>query len=246
MAIRSTAALAAICGLAATGAQAQEVSGGELRFGYERFLNDDTAVPGQDSDAKYSLEGSVELAFGNGAAQLDLALDRFGITDESSSGATLHGMYKPADTLAAGAFYGFENSDLNDYSFYGIEGVFEGPGYGAEAYVMNVDIDGSDLSGTLGGIAAGYDVMPNLRGGTRIVYGELDGDESIARYALTADYRFSSNATVSAELGRFDNDGPGPDDIEGNYIGVVTTFSFGPGQSTTFDRRGFIDLLPGF
>lgn len=246
MTFKLTTGLLALCGLAAAGAQAQEISGGELRFGYGRFLNSDKAVPGQDADARYTLEGSMELAFGNAAMQLDLALDRFGLVDERGRGAILHGMYKPADSLAAGAFVGIEDSDINDYNFYGIEGLLEGPDYGVEAYVMHAEVDDSDLSGTIGGIALGYDTLPNLRSGAKIVYGELDSDETLARYAVTAEYRFSPITTISAELGRFDNDTPGSDDIEGTYVSFLTTFSFGPGQSTTFDRRGVLDLLPGF
>lgn len=246
MASKLTIGLLALGGLAAAGAQAQEISGGELRLGFGGFLNSDTAVPDRDADARYTLEGSMELEFGRAAMQFDLSLDQFGLVDENARSGTLHGMYKPAGNLAAGAFIGFENSDIRDVTFYGVEGLFEGSSYGVEAYLLRSDVDEIDLSGTVGGIAVGYDALADLRSGAKIVYGEFDRDESIALYALTAEYRLGPATAISAELGRFDNDAPGSNDIEGNYVGVMATFSFGPGQSTTFDRRGIVDLLPGF
>ena len=232
---------------AASGVHAQEIAGGELRFGFERFINEDSAIPGPgDADGKLSMEGSLELGFGAAAAQLDLTLDRYGIYDERGEGGVLHGIYNLPNGAAVGGFYGVEKNDVSDFSFYGIEGAMEMAGYGVEGWLMHAENDDADIDGTIVGIEGGYDLRDFWRTGAKVVYGEFDDDENLSRYALTNEFRFSENATFTTEFGRFDNDAPGSADIEGTYVAFMTTFSFGPGRDTTFGRRGVVDLLPGF
>ncbi len=230
----------------AAGAQATDVTGGELRFGYERLSGG--AEGGREDAAlsKTSLEGSIDLGFGGAfGTQVDLALDRFNEAGDMGKSMGLHGFYNISPMTRAGVFAGFETVDGASVTYYGGElgvdtGVTE-----IEGYILAGTEHDSDSSGVLYGIDGAYGVTPQLSLGGRLDIGAFDTEIDVTRLAVTAAFDLTPAAQLQAEIGTTDIDAAGLGRRDDTYIGVRATFTFGPGQGSVFDRRGLLDLIPG-
>ena len=242
MKISRIAGLAALAVLAIGQARA-EVVGGELRLGHERFL-DDVVVGGREEVlSRTALEGALELEFGYSGAglQVDLGLDRAGLLDGTGINATVHGLYALPVDATVGVFLGRDGFDDVDSIHYGIEGFYEYDRFSGQGYVMGVT---DDADGTVVGLRGDMLLSAQLSVGARIDYADLDGGADAARYGLTAKYDVTPSTSVSAELGIAEASVQGIGSADEAYVGVQATVGFGTGA--TFDRRGLLDLLPGF
>ncbi len=239
-----------IAGLAAAGfacaghAQSTEVTGGELRLGYERFS--DTYDPGDDVASKTSLEGAMVFGFGpQFGAQVDLALDRFNLADDYGAALELHGFYSISPMTRAGGFAGYENGGGAEVAYWGGEVAVDTGVTKIEGYVMAATEMDSDSSGLVYGLHGNQAVTPRLRLGGRLNLGTSDDDMDVSRIGVTAAFDLTPAAQVEAELGTADTDVAGFGDRDDTYLAVRGKVTFGPGQGAVFDRRGLLDLIPG-
>ncbi len=225
------------------GAQQVDVTGGELRFGYERAFGDDR---GGDTPSKTSLEGAMSFGLGaNFAAQADLALDRYNADGDYGQAIGLHGAYAISPLTHVGAFGGYERAGDADVTYFGGEVAVDTGVTAIEGYVMAASEHDSGVDGTVWGLDGHQEITPRLDLGGRLNLGRFDDDRDVTRLAATAGYALTPAARVEAELGTADVDVPGLGRSDGAYVGVQATFTFGPGQGATFGRRGLLDLLPG-
>ncbi len=228
--------------IAASHAQAIEVTGGYLDLGYRTFTDTDLG------DA-FNLNGSGELAFNRAfSAQLDLGGYRFQDLGENTTNWTLHANWHTSKNASFGAFFGQESIDSLDVEFYGLETGFDAGPAEVEGYIARQQLsDFSDIDGNMFGVSvtadlndkweftASYDLLND-------VVGALD----FYLFALGANYAASDNAEVYGILGVAHISSP---IVSGSsyeaYIGVGVRMNFGNERGTTFGRRGVFDKLPG-
>ncbi len=224
-------------------AQQVDVTGGELRFGYERPVDGE-----QDGEtpSKTSLEGAMSFGVGRAfAAQADLALDRFDARGDYGKSLGVHGAYAISPLTHVGGFAGYESAGRADVTYFGGEVAVETGVTAVEGYVMAATEHDSGVEGTVWGIEGHQGVTPQLDLGGRLNLGSFDRGVDVTRIGLTAAYAVTPAARVEAELGTADVEVPGLGSRDDAYLGVKATFTFGPGQGSTFGRRGLLDLLPG-
>ncbi|QFU08651.1 hypothetical protein PARPLA_02658 [Rhodobacteraceae bacterium THAF1] len=222
-----------------------EVTSGELRLGHERFLDDVVVNGDEEVLSRTSLEGALEIGIGYSGlgAQFDLGLDRAGLLDDTGVNATVHGLYSLPDGVTLGVFAGHDGFGSLDSTHYGIEGAFDTGLISGEGYLMGL---ADDVSGSAFGIQGGYRVLPSLQVGARLDRANLDDGADASRFGLTADYDVTESFSIGAELGVADGDLPGIGSADEGYIGVQATVGFGDKGGSSFDRRGLLDILPGF
>lgn len=233
----------ALAGLgAAAQAQQVDVTGGELRFGYERALDGG----GGDTASKTSLEGAMSFGFGDRfGAQADLALDRFNADADYGQSLGVHGAFAISEMTHLGAFAGYETAGGADVTYFGGEVAVETGVTAIEGYVLSATEHESGAEGTVWGLQGHQAVTPRLDLGGRLNLGTFDADMDVTRMAVTAGYALTPAGRVEAELGSAEVSVPGLGRQDDAYLAVQATFAFGPGQGATFGRRGLLDLLLG-
>lgn len=223
-------------------AQAVDVTGGELRFGYERMAGEE----GGDTPSKTSLEGAMSFGFGDRfGAQADLALDRFNAEGEYGQSLAAHGALAISPLTHVGVFAGYETAGDADVTFFGGEVAVETGVTAIEGYVLAGTEHDSGAEGTVWGLEGHQGITPQLDLGGRLNLGSFGDDVDVTRIGVTAGYRLGPAARIEAELGTADVDVQGLGRRDDAYLGVQATFTFGPGQGSTFGRRGLLDIIPG-
>lgn len=232
-------------GVAGAGpARAADVTGGELRFGYERLAGGEG--PRDETASKTSLEGAMAFGFGDRfGGQVDLGLDRFNLAEDFATAVGLHGFYNISPMTKVGGFAGYERVDGAAFAYWGGEvgvdtGVTE-----IEGFVLAGTETDSDASGLIYGLDGAQAVTPRLSLGGRIALGTFEDDLDMSRVAVTAAYDLTPSAEIEAELGMSNTDVRGLGARDDAFVGVRARVTFGPGQGAVFDRRGLLDLIPG-
>ena len=228
--------------LLAAGQARSDVTGGEIRLGYGRVL-DETASG--DTPSALSLEGAMVFEMTpDFSLQTDLTLDRYGILDGGWGGA-VHAFWRAPAALNVGAFAGYEAIEDADVTFWGIEAAAERGLWSGEAQAMRVSERDDAASGTVLALEAAYAATSDLSLGGKLAGASLDGGAEIRRAGLTAAYRIGGTGTLTGEIGHSETALAGAGASEGAYLGLEARFDFGPGQGAVFGRRGLGALIPG-
>lgn len=211
-----------------------EVTGAEVGFHYSTLADADA----RDLN-KATLGGALEYGIGpQFSVQGDLAQRYYGLTNWDGTTFTLHGSYRPTDTMAAGAFVGHDWLDNQDVIYYGLEFANKVNQISYEAAFTHFDSMGKNANGLT--LRGGYAVNQQLDLGGRvdIVHGEGDNNYRISG---TAGYEITPGIKATGELGFYDGDGMAAE----SFVGVGVKATFGNNNGVTFGGRGIQDFLPG-
>lgn len=243
MRILWTAGLAA-AGFACAGhAQSAEVTGGELRFGYERL----TDSYGDDETAsKASMEAAMAFGFGRSfGGQVDLGLDRFNLSGDTAPAIGLHGFYNISPMTRVGGFAGYESVEGAEIAYWGGEVAVDTGVTQIEGYVLAGTERDSEASGLIWGLDGSQAVTSRLRLGGRLALGSFEDEVDVSRVGVTAAYDLTPASQVEAELGLSNTEIGGFGARDDAFVAVRARVTFGPGRGAAFDRRGLLDLIPG-
>lgn len=225
--------------IAASGATAQQLTGGSVGISYEDF-------PDVDDVAMTTFAGSGEVALGNNIAVAgDVVLRSFEDFDENLTAITLHGIYRINPDVSVGVFVGRETIDNFEADNYGGEIAFNSGPMEAQAYIGATEIEDTDV--TLLGVSAGY----GLGNGFSAIgaYDRLNidamGDITTSTIEIGGEYAFGNGAEVFANFGQLSFDIGSSNESE-NYFNIGANFHFGAQGDTTFDSRGFFENFPVF
>ena len=218
-------AAAIAAAIAPTLASAFEIGGGSVEYSYR---------DGQ-FDSQQQVSGSAAFSFGNAfGAQVGLK-HAFYEDGTVSNGGEAHLTYGFGSGLTAGAFYGVETFDDDDYQYYGAEVAFVTGSFSTEASISRYDgqsyeatdftVDSKYTIGDQLGLLAGYHTVNDGSGSTNYLY-------------VGGSYSFVPSFAVKATYGRLDY-ASGSDDAVAT-LGLVYNF----GGGATFSQRSYTEILP--
>jgi hypothetical protein len=216
---------------------AAEVTGGDIVLSYSAFTDEGDLN-------RTSLQGAVEYSFGNNfAAQADLGLHNFGLSNEDTTTLTLHGIYHLDDSTSLGAFIGRDRVVGESLTLYGVEAGRDLGRVDVEGYIAGFDDSGID--GIMLGGKGRYAYSEQIGFGASFDYGRIDSSTDLTRLGINADYKFGNGLTLAAEVGQLDANAFGFGGAEA-YAKVSVGFEFGAKRGASFDNRSLTRLLPGF
>jgi outer membrane scaffolding protein for murein synthesis (MipA/OmpV family) len=213
---------------------AAEIVNAEIGFNYGAFVGNDLS-----GSNKSELSGSMEYAFSpKFSVQGDMALRYLDDTSFDSHAFTLHGVYNLNQSTAVGLFVGRDWVNSNSVDFYGVEAAGNFGQISYDGALTHLDGGGDDAT-TLS-LAGAYALNDQLDLGGNFGYFDVDGI-NLTKVGMTAGYDLTPGVKMTGEFGLMDFDGQTTE----SYIGVGIKATFGQKGGTTFDRRGYIDFLPG-
>jgi hypothetical protein len=220
--------------LAASSAQAFEVTGGSIALGYSGFT--DNLLSDVD---KTTLGGQIEVGFSRDfSMQADLGFMNYGFSDFDAHNFGLHGIYHLSDTTSLGGFVGRDTIESEDLSIYGVEVGHQAGPLGLEAYLSIADAGVED--GTVYGLRAAYGITDSTEIGLRYDHINIDG-LGASRLSVAGEFALSSGFAVTGEIGSADIDDSGSE----GFFAIGAKFNFGANRGATFNQRSVLDLLPG-
>ena len=223
-----SSALAVAC---AVSAQAQEF-GGELSFRRD----------GGDGYVFNSGVGALTLRFDNGLLfQLNGEAGDYENDDYPFTDQVIHIGYQVSDALRVGAFYGEDSYDGVWYYRQGIEGVFDGDGFGLGASYADY-IRTTDTYSILT-LRGSYDITDSLTANVR--YSTTDDDGDIATTVTVGGrYTFSSPVSSSGVAYFAEFDWFSTDDDGYKYDGIRLQLGMTFGNGRLFDNNSWMTATP--
>lgn len=219
-------------------AQAFDLNGGKLGVTETRFGD------GED-DSKTAYDGQIELGFDETfALQLDTGIASYDAHGWDSRYMLLHGFFHVTPETSVGLFLGRETFEDKTFTLTGAEIDYQQGKWDLEAYVAKARTNGytydtfpADVSGTVFGARADYDITSNAQLGLRFDRSNIEYNP-LKRVALTAEYRLPAGLALTGEIGKYGFDSRPSE----SFVSLGLEFKFGKNGDVTYHERNLSQL----